>query len=116
MNSLNNIRWKRLLKLFLLLIFFAGIVYAISFFTGDKFGAIKEALLPPKLPQAVQINRQEWLGPKQSWSETETTKYHYLSQGTRTIPIPYEWFINLERPAESLLGILFSSDKKLRDD
>ncbi len=43
-------------------------------------------------------------------------KYHHLTQGTRTLPVPYDWFINIEQASSSLLLMPFTSEKKFVDN
>jgi len=102
--------WKRILWLFLIL----ALGFLVYFLTSSSTGALIEALTPPNLPQIPKVTKQEWLN--QNWSEENRNRYHHLSQGTRTLPIPYEWFVGLEEPSSWLLGIPFSTDKKLSDD
>ena len=92
----------------------AVLIGIVLLLTSAKFGAFREALQPPNLPKAVKVTEQRWLD--QNWSEATRERYHHVSQGTRTLPIPYRWFVNLPRPAESLVGVLFSTDKKLSGD
>jgi hypothetical protein len=66
----------------------------------------------PKLPIYPAATRTVWLD--QGWSDTERAWYHHVSQGTDTIPIPYSWFMALERPEVSLRSPgLFSDDAYL---
>lgn len=102
--------WTRL-KWFLIL---AALVIAISFLSSSKFGAIVEALTPPNMPEVVDYDHQRWLN--QNWTESVRTRFHHISQGTRTIPISYDWFVNLQKPSSGLLGIPFASDSKLSDN
>lgn len=46
--------------------------------------------------QSSSMGGQVWL--EQGWTDTERLQYHYTSQGTATIPMPYEWFVSLEQP------------------
>ena len=82
--------------------------------TSGQVGAIVQALTPPKLPELPQIDEQVWLD--QNWDEQTRSKFHHISQGTHTLPIPYRWFVSLEQPSSNLLGILFPTSHKLADN
>lgn len=60
------------------------------------------SLLPPSLPDRKQPDKIVWL--EQNWSNDARFWFHHASQGTATIPVPYEWFIALEQPEIRLLG------------
>lgn len=90
-------------------ILFIGLV---SLFTSTKMRSIGEALTPPKLPELQVVDShgnwlervwidQNWGGTKNQPSE-DARKYHHISQGTATLPIPYDWFVNLEQPDPSI--------------
>ena len=53
-------------------------------------------LLPPLLPTPVRIKEAHWLD--QNWSTEDRHWFHHVSQGTKTFPVPYAWFVALERP------------------
>jgi len=55
-----------------------------------------------KMPTMPTSNNIIWLN--QGWSEQERQQFHHRSQGTMTLPIPYEWFAALEQPGFRLLG------------
>ena len=62
---------------------------------------IEIALTPPKLPQyetAVPQRLNPMGYPSASDKSAEDDWFHFVSQGTETIPIPYEWFMALEAP------------------
>jgi hypothetical protein len=59
-------------------------------------------LLPPPLPPAKQIASIHWLD--QNWTKADSEWFHYASQGTATLPIPYDWFMALEQPGLTLFG------------
>lgn len=67
---------------------------------------VKIALTPPKLPN-VEWSKSEDLNP-QGWNDENSDWFRFASQGTATLPIPYEWFLALEapksRPEWALLG------------
>lgn len=83
------------------------IIGVIAIFTSAQVKSIFELLLPPTLP-ALQVGNSKdgWIPQywsNQNWGGTNTQvsnmtkKYHHISQGTRTLPIPYDWFLHLEK-------------------
>jgi hypothetical protein len=65
----------------------------------------------PSLPPAQRTTSARWL--EQNWSTADRYWYHHASQGTSTIPIPYQWFIALEQPKVSLFhapGLIIQPD------
>ena len=56
----------------------------------------------PTLPENTPIKEARWLG--QNWNVDERHWYHHASQGTSTLPVPYDWFIALEQPTLSITG------------
>jgi len=54
------------------------------------------------IPPMHTSNEIVWL--KQGWSLEDRQKFHHASQGTMTIPIPYEWLAALEQPGFVLFG------------
>lgn len=65
-------------------------------------------LPPPDAPAKVR-----WLD--QNWSDGDRYWFHHATQGTSTLPIPYDWFVALEEPRLSLWGPapLFARDAYL---
>ncbi len=59
-------------------------------------------LLPPPLPALRRPDAVRWLD--QNWSEADRFWTHHASQGTATLPIPYDWFMALEQPGLSLFS------------
>jgi len=59
-------------------------------------------LIPPPLPSTPEIKEAYWLS--QRWSPRDRFWFHHSSQGTATLPVPYDWFVELERGELSLLG------------
>jgi hypothetical protein len=53
-------------------------------------------LLPPPLPEMPAVKSARWLD--QSWSTEDRHWFHHVSQGTKTFPVPYAWFVALEQP------------------
>jgi cytochrome c5 len=53
-------------------------------------------LLPPPLPDMPAVKTARWLD--QNWSTEDRHWFHHVSQGTKTFPVPYAWFVALEQP------------------
>ena len=53
-------------------------------------------LLPPPLPNMPLVKTARWLD--QNWSTEDRHWFHHASQGTKTFPVPYAWFVALEQP------------------
>ena len=56
----------------------------------------------PSLPKNQPITEARWLD--QNWADDERFWFHHATQGTSTLPVPYDWFVALERPNLSLFG------------
>ncbi len=68
-------------------------------------------LLPPPLPNMPAIKTARWLD--QNWSTEDRHWFHHVSQGTKTFPVPYAWFVALEQPRIHLFsrpGLLSDTD------
>jgi hypothetical protein len=59
-------------------------------------------LLPPPLPDMPAVKSARWLD--QNWSIEDRHWFHHVSQGTKTFPVPYAWFVALEQPRIHLLS------------
>jgi mono/diheme cytochrome c family protein len=59
-------------------------------------------LRAPDVPANTPIHSARWLD--QNWSDDERFWFHHTSQGTATIPIPFDWFVALEQPTLRLFG------------
>ncbi|MCX2982498.1 hypothetical protein EYC98_16675 [Halieaceae bacterium IMCC14734] len=94
------------------------LIAAVDFLTGDKFGAVLEAMSAPRLPALPQISDKDVvrLNRSQNWDEQTTAKFHHISQGTSTLPIPLSWLLALEQPASSLFTIPFGDRGKFSDN
>ena len=66
---------------------------------------VLENLAPPELPENTPVSKREIFA--QNWDEATTERFHFVSQGTATLPIPYEWLIALEQPENSPWGLLW---------
>lgn len=60
------------------------------------------ALLPPDLPARPPVTKSVWLD--QNWSNEARFWFHHASQGTSTIPVPFDWFVALEQPVIHLFS------------
>ena len=99
-----------LIALLLVIIVVATATIWALFFAPDKIrqatlkiekGAKKVAqLLPARLPPPTRIEAAYWL--PQNWSGRDRYWFHHTPQGTATFPIPFVWFLALERPEISL--------------
>ena len=68
-------------------------------------------LLPPPLPDMPLVKKVRWLD--QNWSTDDRHWFHHVSQGTKTFPVPYAWFLALEQPRIHLFskpGLLSDTD------
>ena len=113
--------WLRSFFSWLLVVVIAIVAVALSmaYFVPDKLRKITleikgiteivAQVLPATLPAPSKIERAYWL--PQNWSWQQRYWFHHSSQGTTTIPVPYEWFLALEQPELSLW-----SHKRLKDD
>lgn len=59
-------------------------------------------LIPPPLPELGPYAEIKWID--QGWTEEQRDWFHKTTQGTATFPVPYDWFMALERPELSLLS------------
>ena len=87
-------RWS-LGSIILLLIAIAYLVYVLVK-VSSYIDKVRLALTPPRLP-AMEWTEAENLNPT-GWPEKNADWFHFASQGTATLPIPYDWFIALEAP------------------
>jgi hypothetical protein len=86
---------------------------------STQFQGVLNLLRAPNLPEIQTMGAkgkplpQYWTN--QNWGGTtdkpsdKTRRYHYTSQGTATIPMPYDWFLALEKPDDSLVYTLLKS-------
>src|SRR3984885_11625896 len=68
-------------------------------------------LLPPPLPDMLAVKSARWLD--QNWSTEDRHWFHHVSQGTKTFPVPYAWFVALEQPRIQIFskpGLLSDTD------
>lgn len=69
---------------------------AILMATPGQLPATLAQLLPPPLPRPAPVTAARWLD--QNWSTEDRHWFHHVSQGTKTFPVPYAWFVALEQP------------------
>jgi hypothetical protein len=105
-----RLRWRR----FLILLAIIAILAVIAVLTSPQFGAIKEALQPPRLPEPVAVSEQVSLD--QGWSAEDADRFHHEAQGTHTLPIPLSWFLALEAPLNSPFAVPFFKRERFADD
>jgi len=91
-----------------------AVIVLLSFLAGPKVGAVIEGLTPPQLPKLTRASRREWLD--QNWDQAMTRKFHHISQGTRTLPLPLSWLLALEEPVNSPFLFPFVSRGKFSDN
>lgn len=70
-------------------------------FAALSVGAVVAACAPA-LPENTPVKEVRWLD--QNWSAGERFWFHHATQGTSTLPVPYEWFVALEQPRLWLFG------------
>ncbi|MEM9603433.1 MAG: di-heme-cytochrome C peroxidase [Pseudomonadota bacterium] len=102
-------RWTRLRNLVLLLV----VLWVVGKLLADSTHALLDALRAPNLPKAPRVESQQYL--EQGWDAETRDQFHHVSQGSRTLPIPYRWFAALEQPSAWALGTLTSSDDLFAD-
>ena len=79
--------------------------------TPGQVPAFLAQLLPPPLPHLPPVKAARWLD--QNWSTENRHWFHHVSQGTKTFPVPYAWFVALEQPRIYLVstpGLLSDSN------
>ncbi|SFV17306.1 hypothetical protein SAMN05192541_12813 [Bradyrhizobium arachidis] len=115
-------RWPHITSLLLaavvVVIAAAGLVYFAPEKVRDAALKIKNdanlvaQLLPATLPEPSKIESAYWL--PQNWSARQRYWFHHTSQGTATIPVPYQWFLALERPELSFSYTSLTDENYLR--
>ncbi|KZN52701.1 c-type cytochrome [Pseudoalteromonas luteoviolacea] len=100
-------RWPWVLSTLIILA-----IVVIAFRTLSALSELKYALTPPKLPQYKHLDTQ--FINQTGWPSTDNYNHqwpYHASQGTATLPIPYEWLVALEAPKNTPWFILFSEEK-----
>ena len=67
--------------------------------------SIQYALSPPELPEYQQLETH-YVNPA-GWPKEDSNWFHHASQGTATIPVPYQWLVALEEPKSNPWWIFF---------
>lgn len=114
MTTVNQAKRAQLISRIIWLASIIAIVLFLSFITGPKIGAIVDGLTPPNLPVTKKVSKRIWLD--QNWDQTVSEKFHHISQGTRTLPIPLSWLLALEQPASNPFFSPFISAGKFSDN
>ena len=67
-----------------------------------------------QLPEAPVATKAVWL--EQNWTAAQRQWFHHVSQGTATLPVPYDWFMAFEQAELRPFGspALFSDPAHLR--
>ncbi|MEM7221441.1 MAG: di-heme-cytochrome C peroxidase [Pseudomonadota bacterium] len=60
------------------------------------------AACAPQLPENTPVSEARWL--EQNWTPDARYWFHHTTQGTSTLPVPYDWFVALEQPRLWLFG------------
>jgi hypothetical protein len=104
-----SIRKLGLPKFFTYLFAIVSVLLAFYAYATVKSAAqsLNYALSPPELPPYQPTKFRATIN--QNWSAEQSDWFHYVSQGTATIPIPYRWFVNLERP-KAVPWLMFFGD------
>lgn len=115
-------RWRCLAGLLVAIGVAAAVALGMAYFVPEKLRDVALSikgkanlvaqLLPATLPQPSKIEQAYWL--PQNWSAQQRYWFHHTSQGTATIPVPYQWFMALERPELSVSYTRLTDDDYLR--
>ncbi|WP_293268859.1 di-heme-cytochrome C peroxidase [Neptunomonas sp.] len=114
MTTVNQATRHQLISRIIWFVVFVAVILFISFINGPKIGSVIQGLTPPNLPEATTASERVWLD--QNWDPAVSKKYHHISQGTRTLPIPLSWLLALEEPASNAFLSPFTSQGKFVDD
>lgn len=91
---------------------FTLIIIVVSLYVVMKVSSaitkLEYSLTPPKLPAYQQTSATKYLNDS-GWGENSRWFYH-ASQGTATLPIPYDWLIALEAPKSNPWWIFFGGE------
>lgn len=94
---------------FWLILLVALLIGAFFLFRSTFVQVILENLTPPNLPNPEPVSERVVFD--QNWSDETTERFHFISQGTGTLPIPYHWLLALEQPETSPFGLLIPGKK-----
>lgn len=88
------------------------LIIALALYMIDRISttidSLQYSLTPPDLPtyqeaETVYVNPMGWPNQDSGW-------FHHASQGTATLPIPYDWLVALETPKSNPWLIFFGSE------
>lgn len=83
------------------------VIAAVLFMRSAPVQTVLEGMTPPALPKIALAKNTVSLA--QNWDPAVTERFHFISQGTSTLPVPYAWFTALEQPESSFWGLLWPS-------
>ena len=75
---------------------------------SSAIASLEYGLTPPTLPE-YEDSPVEYVNPI-GWPDTDSEWFHHASQGTATIPIPYQWLVALEQPKNNPWLVFFGSE------
>lgn len=113
MTTLQQARWESRWNLARSALFILLLLWVLGKLFSDSTHAFIDAIRSPKLPDAPHVTSQQYL--EQGWSEEIRQGFQHVSQGSRTLPIPYRWFAALEQPSNWVVGSLTTSDDLFSD-
>jgi len=67
----------------------------------EELAPIAPEFLMAPLPEPEPVKESHWL--EQNWTGRQRYWFHHATQGTATLPVPYDFFLSLEQPRISLL-------------
>lgn len=75
------------------------------FWRSTTVQVLLETLAAPDLPDIPAPQARVALD--QNWDPETAERFHFISQGTETLPIPYSWLLALEQPEKTAFGLLW---------
>ena len=96
------------------------IIVALFYFfkIRTSIAELKYVLTPPELPKYEKASDTKHIN-KKGWNpsgEHDAEWFHHASQGTATLPIPYQWLLALEEPRSSPWYIMFPGSDQFMDE
>ncbi len=113
MSTLQQARWEARWRKAKMGLVVGVLAFGLIKLVSDPTQLIIEALRSPELPKAPRVEAQVVMA--QGWDEDTRQTYHHISQGSRTLPVPYRWFAALPQPSTWALGSLIGSDDLFAD-
>lgn len=105
---------KSKLSWLIVLIAVVAVIYVVMM-VQNKIAEIKHELTPPELPTYTKMDI-EYVNAHGWGKNNDKDWIYHESQGTATLPIPYQWLLALEEPKASPWHIFFGSGKKFIDE